>query len=243
MTRTVLRTRLIDGAAALGLSLAPGQAASLERYAEELVDWNRRLNLTAITGPSEIVDKHFLDSLSVLVACEVPVGSRMVDVGSGAGFPGLPLRIARPDLRLALLEATRKKCEFLRYVVKALDLADVTIVNARAEEAGRDPVHRERYDVAVARAVAEMATLAEYLLPFVRVGGLAIAQKSGEVRAEVGRAEAAVTTLGGRLQDVHEVRVPGLDEPRYLIVLEKTAPTPDKYPRRPGMPEKKPLGS
>lgn len=237
------RPRLIEGGAAFGLALSPQQAAQFERYAADLIDWNRRVNLTSITRPDEIVDKHFLDSLSVLAAWDVPAGSRIVDVGSGAGFPGLPIAIARPDVHLTLLEATRKKCAFLRHVANAIQLDRVTVVNARAEDAGREPAHRERYDLAVARAVAEMATLAEYLLPFVRVDGWALAQKAGEVRAEVERAEAAIAALGGRLQDICEVHVSGLDEPRYLVVIEKIAATPDKYPRRAGVPQRKPLGS
>jgi len=232
---------LIDGARALGLTLSPDQVDQFSRYAAELIDWNRRVNLTAISDPLEIVHKHFLDSLSVITACDLHAADRIIDVGSGAGFPGLPIRIARPDVRLALLEAARKKCDFLRHIVAALGLSDVAIVNARAEDAGRDPAHREQYHVAVARAVAETATLVEYLLPFVRVGGRAVAQKSGEVASEVERAGAAITTLGGRVQSIAPVNVPGLNEARTILVIEKVAPTPDKYPRRAGMPEKRPI--
>jgi 16S rRNA (guanine527-N7)-methyltransferase len=232
---------LVEGAAALGLRLAPQQIDLFDRYAAELIEWNRRVNLTAITDPVEIARKHFLDSLSVIVGCELRTGDRVIDVGSGAGFPGLPIRIARPDLRLTLLEATRKKCEFLQHIVSALGLGDVTIVNARAEDAGRDPAHREQYDVAVARAVASMSTLAEYTLPLVRVGGRAAVQKSGEVEAEVQQAEVALETLGGRLQHIAPAQVPGLNEARYIVIVEKVTPTPEKYPRRAGMPEKRPI--
>ena len=239
----MLRTALLEGAEILGLPPSPHQLAQFERYALDLVEWNRRANLTTITDSLDIVRKHFLDSLSVLSVCDPKPGARMIDVGSGAGFPGLPLRIARPGLRVTLLEATRKKCDFLRHVVGALELDGVYVVNARAEDAARDAAHRERYDVAVARAVAEAPTLVEYLLPFVKVGGCALALKSGEVDAEVERAGAAIATLGGRLQRIAPVSVPGIDEPRTIVVVDKVAPTPDKYPRRAGMPEKRPIGN
>jgi len=234
---------LIDGARALGLTLSSDQVDQFSRYAAELIDWNRRVNLTAISDPLEIVHKHFLDSLSVITACDLQAADRIIDVGSGAGFPGLPIRIARPDVRLALLEAARKKCDFLRHIVAALGLSDVAIVNARAEDAGRDPAHREQYHVAVARAVSDMATLVEYMLPFVRIGGRVAAQKSGEVETEVERASAAVAALGGRIQRIVPVNVPGLNETRAIVIVEKIAPTPGKYPRRAGAPAKRPIRS
>jgi 16S rRNA (guanine527-N7)-methyltransferase len=232
---------LADGAATLGLALSPAQLDQFERYAAELIDWNQRANLTSVVDPLGITHKHFLDSLSTLTVCHLQAGDRIIDIGSGAGFPGLPIRIARPDLRLTLLEATRKKCDFLRHVAAALELADVTIINARAEDAARDAAQRERYDAALARAVADMATLAEYLLPFVRVGGWAIAHKSGDVAAEVERAGAALAALGGHVQRIVPVSVPGLDEARAIVMIEKVTPTPDKYPRRAGMPVKRPV--
>jgi len=162
-------------------------------------------------------------------------------VGAGAGLPGIPLKLVRPNVTLTLLEATRKKCDFLKAVVDDLQLTDVSVVNGRAEEAGRAAEHREAYDVAIARAVAEMPTLIEYLLPFVRVGGIAIAQKSKEVLNDVQHAELALTTLGGRLSDIVPVSVPELNEVRYLVVVEKIVRTPEKYPRRTGVASKKPL--
>ncbi len=232
---------LVNGAAVLGLTLSPDQVDRFERYAADLIDWNRRINLTAITDPRDIVHKHFLDSLSALTTCDLQVGARIIDVGSGAGFPGLPIRIARPDLQLTLLEATRKKCDFLRHIAAVLALERVTIVQARAEDAARDAAHRERYDVAIARAVAETATLAEYLLPFVRIGGQAVAQKSGDVEAELARAGAAIAALGGRVQRITRLTVPGVAESRCLVILDKIAPTPDQYPRRAGLPAKRPI--
>lgn len=233
---------MIDGAAALDVALTPLDAERFERYAVELLDWNRRVNLTAITDPLEIVHKHFLDSLALIACCSFQSGGSLIDVGSGAGFPGLPIALARPDMQVTLLEATRKKCDFLRHVVARLGVGNVSIVNARAEDAARDPAHRERHAVAVARAVAEMATLAEYLLPFVRIGGWIVAQKSGEIEAEVGRAGAAIMALGGHLRRIAPLRLPGIEEARCAVIVDKIAPTPDKYPRRAGMPEKRPIG-
>ncbi|HLF27270.1 MAG TPA: 16S rRNA (guanine(527)-N(7))-methyltransferase RsmG [Anaerolineae bacterium] len=235
------RVALIQGAAALNLSLAADQVDRFERYAAELVDWNRRINLTAITDPLEIVHKHFLDSLSILSVCDLHMGERIIDVGSGAGFPALPIRIVRPDLHVTLLEATRKKCDFLRHMVEALALDRVTVVHARAEDVAHDPAQREQYATALARAVAGLATLSEYLLPFVRIGGQAIAQKAGAVETEVGAAGAAIEVLGGRLQRVTPATVPGVMESRAILLIEKIAPTPEKYPRRAGMPEKRPI--
>ena len=168
-------------------------------------------------------------------------GPRTIDVGAGAGFPGVPLKIAMPTLRLTLLEATGKKAEYLRFLVKRLALTDVNVVKARAEEVGQDPAHRERYDLALARALAGMATLAELTLPLVRVGGLVIAQKGEDPSAEVEAAQKAIVTLGGRVKEIRPVAIPGLEGARHLVVLEKVSPTPPNYPRRPGMPAKRPL--
>ena len=231
---------LAAGARTLGLELSPAQLDQFTRYADRLIEWNARFNLTTITQPREIVIRHFLDSLSA--ARVLPAGLvSLIDVGAGAGFPGLPIKIARPAVSLTLLEATHKKCDFLQAVVDELQLADVLIVNARAEEAGRMSEHRAQYDVAIARGVGEMQVLIEYLLPLVKIGGVAVAQKSREVVNDVQRAEFAITTLGGRLDDIVSVSVPELNEARYPVVIEKIAATPEKYPRRAGMPSKKPL--
>ena len=231
---------LAMGARAFDLDLSPAQLDQFARYADLLIDWNLRFNLTSIVDPREIVIKHFLDSLSALRS--IPPGPlKMIDVGAGAGLPGLPLKLARPEISLALLEATRKKCDFLKAVIADLQLTNAQVINARAEEAGRLVDHREQYDVAMARAVAEMPTLMEHLLPFVRIGGLALAQKSKEAEKETQRAAAAIATLGGRLREVMLVVVPELNEARYLVAVEKIDRTPEKYPRRAGVPSKKPL--
>jgi 16S rRNA (guanine527-N7)-methyltransferase len=237
----VIDTQLLAaGARELGVDLAADQLDRFARFAELLIDWNGRFNLTAIVEPRDIVIKHFLDSLSVLTV--MPAKARyVIDVGAGAGLPGLALKIARPDLALTLLDATRKKCEFLAALRTELRLYNVEVVNARAEDAGRDPDYREAYDVALARAVADLPVLAELLLPFVKVGGVAIAQKSRDVGAEVDRADTAILLLGGLNADVVRVEVPGLADERNLVIIEKLAATPEEYPRRVGIPFKKPI--
>jgi 16S rRNA (guanine527-N7)-methyltransferase len=237
-----IRSILIQGAPYFKLSLSEAQLEAFEQYSQAVLDWNRRLNLTRIDDPAEMAVKHFLDSLSVYpVLAELAPGLTLIDVGSGAGLPGLPLKIARPDIRLTLLEATAKKARFLAHVVDRLHLEQVTVLTSRAEEAGQQPAHRAHYDVAVARAVAALPVLAEYTLPLVRVGGLVIAQKGQQPAEEVELAATALQTLGGRISQIRPVQVPGLAAERHLVLLEKTAPTPAQYPRRPGMPAKRPL--
>ena len=235
---------LVAGTRELGVTLADSHLAAFETCYRELMDWNRRFNLTAITDWEGVLVRHFLDSLSCLKALprkEMTAGARVIDVGTGAGFPGLALKIVCPGMRLTLLEATRKKVTFLEHIVRVLELEDVEVVHGRAETLGRDSSRRERYDWALARAVAEMPTLAEYLLPLVRVGGAALAQKGEGAAAEVQAAEAAIKTLGGRVRQLVPVELRGLAETRYLVVVDKMAATPDKYPRRPGMPRKSPI--
>jgi len=236
--------RLLRGAQELGIALTRSHLACFRVYYQELIEWNQRFNLTAITDDEGVQVRHFLDSLSCLLAlpeADLQAGARVVDVGSGAGFPGLPLKIVCPGMHLTLVEATRKKADFLRHLTARLGLRRVEVVCARAEELGRLPEHRERYDWAVARAVAEMPTLAEYLLPLVRVGGAAVAQKGEGGPAEVQAAEAAICLLGGHVRRLLPVHLHGLAETRYLVVVDKVAATTEKYPRRPGVPAKRPL--
>jgi 16S rRNA (guanine527-N7)-methyltransferase len=242
--------QLAEGARRLDIPLSEVQLSAFQIYYETLIDCNRRVNLTRITNYEEVQTKHFLDSLSCLpvirragdaTAGDKIMGPQVIDVGSGAGFPGLALKIAMPELRLTLLDATGKKTEFLRLLIERLELSDVTVVNARAEEAGQDQQHREQYDVALARALAGMSPLAELTLPLVRVGGLVIAQKGEDPVAEVDAAHTAIVTLGGQVREITPVVVPGLKGTRHLVILEKVSPSPSKYPRRPGMPVKRPL--
>lgn len=225
----------------LGLRLRTSQLKALEQYESLLVEWNKRVNLTAIRDPEEIRIKHFLDSLTCLKVMRELPAERMVDVGTGAGFPGLPIKIVCPAVQVTLFESVGKKADFCRRVVDSLGLEGVDVVQERAEVGGQMSQHRERYDWAVARAVAGMPVLAEYLLPLVRVGGRMLAMKGESGPAEAHQAENAIHVLGGRLKQVVPVTLPGVAEERFLVVADKVAATPNQYPRRPGVPTKKPL--
>lgn len=241
-----LQTLLPGVLAAAGLLLEPHQLAGLVRYASLLREWNTRINLTAITDDEGVAVRHFLDSLSVLPLLDAEKarqGGRslsLVDVGTGAGFPGLPLRIVRPDLQLTLLDSLQKRIAFLQTVAAELGLADVAAVHSRAEDAGLDPRWRERFDIAIARAVAPLPVLCEYLLPFVRRGGLMIAMKAQKLE-EIDEASAAIRILGGRLETVETLVLPGTDLTRTLVCVRKAEATPKAYPRKAGLPERKPL--
>ena len=234
--------RFLAATAGLGLSLSSNALEPFRRYQQALEQWNQRANLTAITGYEEVFSLHFLDSLSTLLA--LPNGNspiRLLDVGAGAGFPGLPLKLAKPDLQLTLLESTAKKTAFLDALVTELGLESVTVLTGRAEAAAHDAAHREQYDAVVSRGVAKLATLAEYLLPFCKVGGLAIAMKQGDIAGELTAAERAIGLLGGVLQETLAVDLPGLPPSRQLVVIRKAHATPPAYPRRTGLPAKRPL--
>ena len=237
---------LLEGASALGLQLTAAQQDSFQLYYESLVDWNQRFNLTAITDYEQVQIRHFLDSLSCLLARETRLalsrpGARMIDVGSGAGFPGVPLKLACPGTRLTLLEATGKKVSFLEHLIEQLGLQTATAIKGRAEELAHDPAHREQYDLVLARAVAELPVAIEYMLPFCKVGGWAVAQKGEAGPAEAWAAQHAIHLLGGELRRVVPVELPRLPEDRSLVVVAKISPTPAVYPRRPGIPSKRPL--
>ncbi len=235
---------LLSGARGLDISLTDHHLACFETFYRELTAWNQRFNLTAITDWEGVMVRHFLDSLSCLKAMprsDLEAGARVIDVGTGAGFPGLPLKIVCPGMRLVLLEATHKKTTFLDHIVRRLELREVQIIHGRAEELGQDPAHRERYDWTLARAVIEFPPLSEYLLPLTQVGGAALAQKGEGAAVEVQASERAIDMLGGRVRRLVPVELHGLAETRYLVVMDKVAATPEKYPRRPGMPKKRPL--
>ncbi|MEW5867425.1 MAG: 16S rRNA (guanine(527)-N(7))-methyltransferase RsmG [Bacillota bacterium] len=232
---------LARGAREIGIALGREVLEAFERYHQELDDWAKRVNLTAVEGEEEVAVKHFLDSLTCLKGADFREGTTVVDVGSGAGFPGVPLKIVRPGIRLTLVEATRKRVEFLRHIVTVLGLGDVEVVWDRSENVSHAPGRREAYRVAVARAVADLAVLAELCLPLVEVGGTMLAQKGPEVAPEVARASAAVATMGGWVERIIPLSLPWGHGDRTLVVVRKHSHTPAKYPRRPGVPEKRPI--
>ncbi|KUK69786.1 MAG: Ribosomal RNA small subunit methyltransferase G [Anaerolineae bacterium 49_20] len=226
----------------LGLQLTTEQLAAFERYKHELIEWNSRFNLTAIRDESGIEIKHFLDSLTCILAFEPSSPPRsLIDVGTGAGFPGIPLKLIYPHMRLTLVESIQKKAGFCQHVVETLGLRQVTVLAQRAEDVGQDPQHREAYDVATGRAVAPMPTLVEYLLPLVRIGGMVIMQKGENAPAETQQSEKVIARLGGQLRKIMPIALPAVVEDRYLVVLDKVAQTPAEYPRRTGLPAKQPL--
>ena len=233
---------LREGARTFGLALTDEQLRAFQVYQAELLAWNQKFNLTSISQPEEIVSRHFLDSLSVL-QLQLPASKvQLLDVGAGASFPALPLKIVRPRWAVTLLEATRKKCEFLEHVIGVLQLEDARVLWGRAEAMAQQPGEREQYDLVVARAVAELRTLAEYMLPFAKPHGLCVAWKGAQIEAELEAAKNVYGRMGGRLREVRPVQVPGLEQSRTLVVIEKVSRTPRTYPRREGVPSKKPLG-
>ena len=236
-------TTLVSGTRELGLELSTTQLGQFESYFHELETWNQKTNLTAITDYEGVQTKHFLDSLTIAPAlpCPTPPGLKMLDLGTGAGFPGLPLKILYPEIKLTLLEATGKKVTFLRHIISTLELAGVTVIAGRAEETAQVPEYRERFDIVVSRAVAELPALLELALPFCSLGGRVIAQKKGDIKAEVGTATRALSVLGGEITEVREIPLSALPDQRCLVIIAKITPTPAFYPRRPGMPAKKPL--
>ena len=237
--------QLITGAGKLGIELNAKQADQFELYYQELIEWNKRVNLTAITDYSSVQVKHFLDSLTVTLAlCAEELTSpdfKIADIGTGAGFPGLPLKILFPQPRLVLLESTAKKVTFLQHMIRKLELENVEVLNSRAEEAAHLPVYREQFALVLSRAVALLPTLAELTLPFCQVGGRLIVQKKGEIEQEVHRAKEAITILGGKLKEIRRIELEEFSDARYLVIIDKICATPDKYPRRAGLPKRRPI--
>lgn len=224
-----------------GESIAPQVLKLFAQYQSELLAWNQKFNLTAIRTPEEIESKHFMDALSLLPTLQNFRVSSLIDVGTGAGFPGIPLKIVQPDLHLVLVESVEKKTGFCRHIVSTLELANVEVLTERAEAVGQNRQYREQFDCAVARAVAALPILLEYLLPLVRVGGIVIAQKGASAGQEMEQAKNACAILGGGNMHSERVYIPGLDDERYLIVVEKVRNTPPQYPRRIGLPARKSL--
>jgi len=236
--------KLESGAKKLGLHLTPQQLEQFHIYYKELIDWNQRMNLTAITDYEEVQIKHFLDSFTVLLALKQPIGKanfRLIDVGTGAGIPGIPLKILLPDIKLALLDATAKKAAFLHHIKQKLELDDVEIVVGRAEDVAHKARYREKFELVLSRAVAPLPTLVELTLPFCAIGGSFVAQKKGLIDPELSQAVRAISLLGGNLREMKKVDLEEFTDERWLITIDKVLPTPQQYPRRPGIPAKRPL--
>lgn len=223
------------------IRLSPSQVSALETYEKQLIKWNAQYNLTAIRDPKQIRIRHFLDSLTCLLVMRDPAPEYVIDIGSGAGFPGLPLKIVQPSIQMTVVDSVGKKVKFCQHIVQTLKLEGMKVIQGRAEELGQLSQHRQRYDWALARAVAILPSLLEYLLPFVRIGGSVLAMKGESAHSEAHASEHALRVLGGHLREILPVRLPGVAEDHYLVVVDKVAATPPGYPRRVGVPLKRPL--
>ena len=223
------------------IELTEGQIGQFEQYYEYLVKKNEVMNLTAITEFSEVVQKHFVDSLMIRELLEPKSGEYWLDLGTGAGFPGIPLKIVYPELKLVLLDSLNKRVKFLQEVIELLGLKEITAVHGRAEEMARKPEYREQFDCCVSRAVANLASLSEYCLPFVRLDGCFVPYKSEKIQEEIKGAEKAVQVLGGRIEEQKELYLPDSDIYRCLLLIRKEKPSPKKYPRKAGTPTKEPI--
>lgn len=232
---------LKERGAEAGLSFTEEQLEQFTKYYELLVETNKVMNLTAITEPEEVAVKHMIDSLLAYEAGMA--GKTLADVGTGAGFPGVPLKIYCPELRVTLIDSLGKRLKFLQQVIDTLDLKYIRCEHLRAEDAGKNSKHREKYDLVTARAVARLSVLAEYCLPLVKKGGQFIALKGSKFAEEIQEGTAAVTILGGKILSAEPVKLPGLDDGRAIIKISKLKTTPAQYPRKAGTPEKQPLGS
>lgn len=223
------------------ISLTDTQLSQFSAYYEMLVEWNEKMNLTAITERAEVEKKHFVDSLSLVKAYDLSGEHSLLDVGTGAGFPGIPLKIVFPKLQITLLDSLNKRIQFLNCVINELGLTKIETIHGRAEDFSKENLLREKFDLCVSRAVANMTTLSEYCIPYVKVGGVFISYKSERVTEELTQAERAITALGGKLKSQIDFHLPNSDIYRNLVVIEKKKPTPKQYPRKAGLPSKEPL--
>lgn len=217
------------------------QCEQLNNFHKILCEWNEFMNLTGITEYNEVVIKHFVDSLAVNCVYSFKKTDRVVDIGTGAGFPGIPLKIMYPDTRFTLLDSLNKRIKFLDEVIRINSLDGIETLHGRAEDYARDKNYREAFDVCVSRAVANLSTLSEYCIPYVKVGGVFISYKAGQLDEELKASERAIKLLGGEIKEVHKLTLPDTDIDRTFVVIKKTAATSKKYPRKAGLPSKEPL--
>ena len=228
--------------AELGITLNENQKKQFINFYELLVEWNKVMNLTGITEYEEVNEKHFVDSVSIVKAIDIYKVETVIDIGTGAGFPGIPLKIAFPHLKIVLLDSLNKRINFLNTVINELGLKDITTIHGRAEDFAKKPEYREQFDLCVSRAVANLSTLSEYCIPYINKGGQFVPYKSGEIDQEVEQAKKAVHILGGKLEDVVKFQLPGTEIGRSFVKIKKVQNTAKKYPRKAGLPSKEPLG-
>ena len=225
----------------LGITLTDQQKQQFVKFYELLVEWNKVMNLTGITEYEEVNEKHFVDSLSIVKAIDISKVETIIDVGTGAGFPGIPLKIAFPHLKVVLLDSLNKRIKFLDTVINELGLDDIKTIHGRAEDFSKQGDYREQFDLCVSRAVANLATLSEYCIPYVKKGGLFVPYKSGEIEEEIEQSKKAVHVLGGKIEDVVKFRLPGTEIGRSFVIKRKLQNTARKYPRKAGLPSKEPI--
>ena len=232
-------TKFHSGLEKLGISLSEHQFEHFLQYYELLIEWNKVMNLTAITDFDEVIEKHFIDSLNLFRFADLKADKTIIDMGTGAGFPGIPLKIAFPNLKITLADSLNKRILFLNDVISELGLTDIDTVHGRAEDLAKDKIYRENYDICVSRAVANLSTLSEYCLPFVKIGGQFISYKSGDCDDEITNAKSAIFLLGGRLNQIQKFEMN--DNSRSFVIIDKVNGTSKQYPRKAGLPSKKPL--
>lgn len=232
---------LIDNLAKIGYEPSSTQVEQLNLFHKLLCEWNEFMNLTGITEYEEVVIKHYVDSLAVNCVLDIKPEHKILDLGTGAGFPGMPLKIMNPQTKFTLLDSLNKRIKFLDEVINQNNITNITTLHGRAEDYARDKNHREQYDVCVSRAVANLSTLAEYCLPYVKVGGVFISYKAGNLTEELDNSKNAIKLLGGQIKEVKQITLPDTDIERTFVVIEKITPTNKKYPRKAGLPSKEPL--
>ncbi|MGF0034435.1 16S rRNA (guanine(527)-N(7))-methyltransferase RsmG [Bariatricus sp. SGI.154] len=225
----------------LGFQIDEKQREQFDTFYSMLVEWNKVMNLTGITEYEEVVMKHFVDSLSIVNVLDMNQVHTVIDIGTGAGFPGIPLKIAFPHLKVTLLDSLNKRIKFLNAVIEELGLEDIHTIHGRAEDYARQADYREKYDICVSRAVANLATLSEYCLPYIRLGGIFVSYKSGDIEEELGDSKKSISILGGKLDDVVKFQLPGTDISRSFVKISKVKEIGKKYPRKAGLPAKEPL--
>lgn len=225
----------------LGITLSDEQKQQFDSFYELLIEWNKVMNLTGITEYEEVNEKHFVDSLSIIKAIDLNDVDNLIDIGTGAGFPGIPLKIAFPHLKVVLLDSLNKRIKFLNTVIEELGLENIETIHGRAEDFAKQTEYREKFDVCVSRAVANLSTLSEYCMPYIHAGGMFIPYKSGEIEEEVAGAKKAVHVLGGKIEEVVKFQLPGTEIGRSFVKIKKYQNTPKKYPRKAGLPAKEPI--